>query len=255
MAPQSDLDRPFGAGKLPRIAVAQPDIGLLRLPPIHNVLGEDAVFVADAVSQAGDFQGGKRIQKAGRQPAQPPVAKSRLDFLGKQGVVAEAQFLYGRTHRLFDAQVQHIVAQVRAQQVFRRQVGHRARALTHIGFRRAHPARQQPVPDRVGERQVIVVQRSQPGKLALDIEQVVQKGTLEGFLGQAGTACFRRGLVFQFYRCVHGISARCFLAYTAIRMPARKNIRFPFQASICADVSIFSRWACAEPHHRDAMLH
>jgi hypothetical protein len=48
-----------GAHDLPGVAVAQPVVGLLDLPPRLDLLAEDAVVVADAVAVGGDLQRGQ----------------------------------------------------------------------------------------------------------------------------------------------------------------------------------------------------
>ncbi|MNT54557.1 hypothetical protein D3C72_1917280 [compost metagenome] len=86
VAAQAHLHRPFGALDLPRVAVAQPGIGLLHLHAIHDGLLEDAVFVADAIAERGDFQRRQRIHEAGREPAQAAISQPRLDLLLQDAV-------------------------------------------------------------------------------------------------------------------------------------------------------------------------
>ena len=47
---------------------------------VVDLLGEDAVLVADAVSVAGHGEGGHAVQEAGRQSAQAPVTQASVSL-------------------------------------------------------------------------------------------------------------------------------------------------------------------------------
>jgi len=67
---------PFGARDLPRVAPAQPLVGLLHLPAVDDLLLENAELVTDAVAQCGHFERSQRIDEAGREPPETAVAKA-----------------------------------------------------------------------------------------------------------------------------------------------------------------------------------
>ena len=134
----------------------------------------------------GDLQRRQRIEEARGQPAQAAVAQPGLLLLLQQLVEVQAQLGDRLLHLRVDAEVDQVVAQVRADQELGRQVGDRARALLGVGRGRADPALQQAVAHHVGERQVVVALGGQGRELALHVEQVVQEGALERLLAEAG---------------------------------------------------------------------
>jgi hypothetical protein len=67
-----------GARELPWRTILQPGFRLLDLLAVDNRLRKHAVFIADAIAPGGQSQGGHRIEKAGRQPAQTTVAERRV---------------------------------------------------------------------------------------------------------------------------------------------------------------------------------
>src|SRR5262249_43973444 len=62
----------------PRVAVAEPAVRHLDLSSVDDPLMEDAVVVAKAVSVAGIAESRHRIEKAGGQSAETPVAEARI---------------------------------------------------------------------------------------------------------------------------------------------------------------------------------
>src|SRR5690606_24842095 len=90
-----DLDGPVGALDLPRIAIAQPGVGVLYLHAIDDALLEDAVLVTDAVADGGNLQRRQRIHEACGQPAQATITKAWFGFLREQHVEIESEFAHG----------------------------------------------------------------------------------------------------------------------------------------------------------------
>ncbi|MNM92764.1 hypothetical protein D3C81_1051080 [compost metagenome] len=192
MPAEAHLHRPFGALNLPRIAVAQPGVGALHLHAVDDALVKDAVLVADAVAQRRNLQRGQRIHEAGRQPAQAAVAEAGFLLLREDVVEVQVERGHGAAHRLHDAEVDEVVAQVRPHQEFGGQVGHRARWLALVGLGRADPALHQAVAHGVGQRLVEVVAAGVAGQLALGVEHVIEKGAPDGGAGHRRPGVVRR---------------------------------------------------------------
>ena len=64
--------------QLPRIAVAQPLISDLDLPAVMDGLLEDAVLVANPVTDRRDLQRGEGVHVTRSQASQTAVSKARL---------------------------------------------------------------------------------------------------------------------------------------------------------------------------------
>ena len=167
-----------GPRDVPGRAETQPLVGALDLPAVDDLLLEDAELVADAVAQRRNLERGHRIEKTGREPPQAAIAEPRLLLLLQQVVEVQPQ-LRDRLLRLcVNAEIDEVVAKMRADQKFSRQIGDRARAL--LGIRRggADPALQQAVAHDVGQREVVVALGRQGRKLALHVEEIVEKRRL-----------------------------------------------------------------------------
>ena len=96
VAAELHLDRPLGPRDFPRIAEAQPLVGLLDLPAVDDLLLEDAELVADAVADRRHLQRRQRIDEARREPAETAVAQARLVFLGEQLIEIEPELGHRR---------------------------------------------------------------------------------------------------------------------------------------------------------------
>ena len=171
--------RPLRPAQLPGIAVAQPLVGLLDLPAIDDLLVEDAELVADAVADRRDFQCRQRVDEAGREAAETAVAEARFLFLVEQVVEVQPQFLHRLAGRVGQAEIDQVVAQMRAHQEFGREIGDGSRAALLVLVGGRDPALQQPVADGVGQCQVVVGLGRQRRELALRVEQVVQEGVAQ----------------------------------------------------------------------------
>src|SRR6516162_961157 len=110
-------------GNFPGISQAEPLVGLLYLPAVLDLLLEQAKFVTNAVTDGWNGQGGKRVQIAGSQAAQTAVAESGLRLMIQEGIDALAEFGQCSRNRLANVvYVQQIVAELRADQEFCREV-------------------------------------------------------------------------------------------------------------------------------------
>ena len=97
MTTQLDFKGVFGALERPGIAETQPLVGGFYLPAVANLLIEDAVFIANAVADGGNVEGGERIHKARGKPAQPAIAQTRFGLLLDQRFQVKAEL----AHRFF----------------------------------------------------------------------------------------------------------------------------------------------------------
>ena len=151
----------------------QPVVGLLDLPAVVDLLVEDAEFVADAIADRRALQGGQRVQIAGGEPAEAAVAQARL-FLARQHLVKALAHRGQRgLRRAFQAQVQQVVAQLRAHQEFGRQVAGHLAAEIERGLRRRHPAVLHPVAHGQRQRPVVVLGPQRRGRAADRVAQVI----------------------------------------------------------------------------------
>src|SRR5690606_21574331 len=84
-------ERAVRARHLPRRSVREPRVRHLHLASVLEELAEDAVVVADAVAGPRDAEGGHRIEEAGRESAEAPVAEAGvfLDLEERIEIVAE----------------------------------------------------------------------------------------------------------------------------------------------------------------------
>ena len=89
-------------------------------------------------------------------------------------------------HRLDDAEIQEIVAEMRAHQELGGQIGDGARAVPGVVGGRADPALQHAVAHRIGERHVVIVLGGKGWEFALHVEEIVQEGILDGLLVERG---------------------------------------------------------------------
>jgi hypothetical protein len=106
----------IGFGDFPRVSVVQPVVGLLDLPAVVNLLVENAEFVADAVADRGTFEGGQRVQVARGEPAEAPVAQAWFHLARQHLVEILTHGGQRGLGRVLHAQVQQVVAQLRAHQ-------------------------------------------------------------------------------------------------------------------------------------------
>src|SRR5262245_46703840 len=204
-AAQLDVERDLRPRDFPRVAVTQPLVGALDLPPVLDALVEYAVLVADTVTDRGDLQSCERFHVARREPSEAAVAQPRLLFLLQQLVEVQPQLAHRLPDRLGDVQVQEIGAEMRAQQELGRQITDGARRANLVGLRGLDPAREQPVAHGIGKRLVVVVFRRDRGEARLDAEEVVEEAALDGLDTEPRARGLRRGrrdLALRY--CRHG---------------------------------------------------
>ncbi len=89
----------------------QPEVRQLRLPAVHQLLLEKAVFVPQRVAHGRIPLGGKAVQETGRKPPQAPVAKARVGLLVIEVAELYAKLRQSLPHIVLKAQVIEVVLQ------------------------------------------------------------------------------------------------------------------------------------------------
>ena len=110
---------------LPDVLELEPARGDFALCAVRrDHLREDSVIVADAVAHGGVLQGGKRIEKTGREPSEAAVAESGIDLLGENVLEVIAHALQGRARLVHEIPVQAVqcIEERPARQVFDGQI-------------------------------------------------------------------------------------------------------------------------------------
>ena len=117
-AAEVDLHRVLGMGDLPDVAAGQPVVGHLDLIAVHQLLAEQAEFIADGAAHGGQLQRGQGIQEAGGEAAQAAVAQAGLRLLLEHHGAVDAQLVQGLHIIGLVDQVDHVVVQRAAHQEF-----------------------------------------------------------------------------------------------------------------------------------------
>ena len=153
-AMELDHLRELGALHLPGVAVAQPVIRVFDLLTVLDVLVEHAVFVAQAVAEHRQAQGGAAVEKTGRQTPKTTVTQAGIRLLGF-GVFKFDRKAFDRlTHRSLQIGIEHVIAQRTTDQVFQRQVMRTPHAGHFVVDPGAAPVVHQAVAHHVGQRLV-----------------------------------------------------------------------------------------------------
>ena len=121
-AAKVDLFRLIHLGDEPGVAHRQPVVGQLHLLAVDDLLLKDAQLIADGIAGGWDLQGGHRVQIAGGQAAQAPVAQPSVGLDFKEVGGGEAQILDGPLQLLQNAQVVGVFHQRAAHQKLQGQV-------------------------------------------------------------------------------------------------------------------------------------
>jgi hypothetical protein len=126
---EADAIGALGAQDLPGIGLVEPAVRLLDLPAVGDLLAEHAVFIADAVADAGQPDAGGGVEKAGGEPPQPAIAERRAGLDRHEFVELDA--VAGQRGAAFiDEPCRHQrVLELARQQKLHRQVGHLLQAL------------------------------------------------------------------------------------------------------------------------------
>ena len=138
---------------LPGVGTDQPVVGMLDLPPVLDLLAEHAVLVAEPIADRRDLQRRQRVEKTGRQPAEPAIAQPGVGLFVEQslpvvpGVGSEVV-----ADEFLDLKVGDVVRQRPADQELHRKVVHLLRVLALVRAFGQQPALGQQVADRAGHR-------------------------------------------------------------------------------------------------------
>ena len=116
---------------------------------------------------------GERIQVAGGQPSETPVAQPRLLFLLDELIQTQSHPLHRLLHLIIDAEVDEAVRQVRPHQKFRRHVAHYLDIPLLHRLHRLDPAMDEPISHRVCQGHVPVIACRDLGKTPLHIHEVM----------------------------------------------------------------------------------
>ncbi len=206
VAAPPDNEIEVGFGYFPRVSVVEPVVGLLDLPSVADLLVEDPVLIADAVADRRAIQGGQRVQVARRQASEPTVAQPGFLLAGEHLVDVLTQRGQGVASLLFDLQVQQVVAQLRTHEELGRQVHRHLAAQVQIGLHAGDPALLHAIPDRQGQR-AVVVRGGQHARRAPDrVPQMVDDGSLQSVGIQTGAGMLvvlgLGGVVHEYHRAI-----------------------------------------------------
>ena len=106
----------FRAFDFPHMTVAQPMVGFFDLVAIFDVLAEHAIFIAQAVAHHRQLQGGATVDEASRQATQAAIAQAGIRLAVNQFLHVQAQIVQGFVQGVFQAEVEHRIAQGPAHQ-------------------------------------------------------------------------------------------------------------------------------------------
>ena len=124
---------------------------MLDLAAVHDVLGEHAVFVADAVAERGQVQRGHRIEEAGGQPAEAAVAQGGVELLLLDVLEAACMGLHAGRRLLAQTERVERIAQAAPDEELHRQVVHAACPGAALGGLRLDPALGELLARRLGD--------------------------------------------------------------------------------------------------------
>jgi hypothetical protein len=149
-AAEADAIGPLGPLDVPRIGLLEPSVGLLHLPAVGDLLAEHAVFVADAVADAGQPEAGGGVEEAGREPPEPAVAECRAGLERHQLVETDPVPIQRLAAFVHQPRRHQGILQFPCQQKLHRQIGHLLEALLLNDAVGLVPAPHQTVANRQG---------------------------------------------------------------------------------------------------------
>src|SRR5215472_2400489 len=142
---------------LPRVAHLQPLVGDLDLSAVAKLLLEHAEFVVDTVTDRRYLERRQRIETAGREPSQAAVAETGLGLEREQRIEILVERRHGLAGVGLNAEVDEVVAELRADEELRRQVDRDLHLPLFVGAHRTLHARQHTVAHAVRQRHVPIV--------------------------------------------------------------------------------------------------
>ena len=169
----------LGPHVLPGVAEAQPLVRALDLPPVPDLLLEDAELVADAVAVSGEAEGRHRVEEARGEAPEAAVAETRLRLVLEDIRELETRALQQRLRLVVDAERVEVVGERAPEQELGREVVDPLGVDLRVRLLRLRPAIREPVAHRQREREEAVEVRRVRGPLPERVRQVVEKRALQ----------------------------------------------------------------------------
>ncbi len=108
--------------QFPRIAKAEPFVGIFLLPALADDLAEQAEIVTDAIAERRDFQRRHAFHETGRQPAETAIAERGVRLAIAQIGQPDAEIAERRLEQRHQAHIVERVGEQPADQEFERQI-------------------------------------------------------------------------------------------------------------------------------------
>ncbi len=162
-----DLVNHIGALELPRIAVAQPVVGMLDLLAVPDGLREQAKIITHPVAETRITMGDHGFQITRRQTAQTAIAKRRVMLDLDQGVQILPQTGQRIAHLALYPQIKQVLVQLPPEQIFHRKIIDPARFIGVLGAGGVDITLAQNPPEQEGEG-VIPVLMGGKGRVLAD---------------------------------------------------------------------------------------
>ena len=185
-APEADVIGDLGPGEFPRIAEAQPVLGVFLLPSVLDHLPEQPVLVADPVAIGRHRQGRHALHETGGEAAEATVPERSVGLHLAQRVEVDAELRKGLAHGLHEAEIGQGVEHEPTDQELQRHVID-ALGADRVGlFVGLLPALDHAVPDRQRGCEKPVALARIRGRLAHRIGELGQDGCLQIIDATAG---------------------------------------------------------------------
>ncbi len=191
MAAQLHFVLDLGVMEFPGVVIFQPLVGDLHLPAVPDLLVENAELVAQPVADGRDAKRRQGVKVTGRQPPQAAVPQPRLFLLVQQAHETPVELGHRLFHLFINPQVDEVVPQVGARQVFRRKVAHHLHFLADEARHGVHQVMQQALPDGVGQGHVEVMGGGDAGGLPQQVEEILLDRPFQGLVTQTGAGGFQ----------------------------------------------------------------
>ena len=117
---QLDLEGILRPGNLPGVAQLQPVVGPFDLPAILQLLIEDAKLITNTVTDRRNLGGRQGVHITGGQPPQSTITQTRFFLLLEQLIDIDIKPCEGLLNGIAETQVDHVVREMGAGQVFSR---------------------------------------------------------------------------------------------------------------------------------------
>ncbi len=143
-----NLLRKVGSHDFPGAAFLLPDIGVLDLVTVAELLPKEPEFVVDAVTNRREIKGGEGVEKTRGQPPQAAVTEAHVGFLGGNPIEILPQFTERIAGGIVETGVVEIIQKESTHQILKTEVIGAAHLLFMMGFLRGHEAVEETVTHR-----------------------------------------------------------------------------------------------------------